>query len=144
MVIISKPIVKWAQDNEHIYIRIDVIPDITDVINLSNNQFTFESSIHNLLVNFELLNNVNNGDIIVNRMHYYQLIIKKTRLDEYWSTLIKGYTQSDKNWLRIDWDKWKDEMDSDSEKLREIKFPQYSDISSEDLSIHSSESSSSE
>ncbi len=137
---ISKPIVKWAQDTEHIYLRIDVIPDATDELIVDDNLFTYKSITNNYFVSFELLHDVEN-EFMLTKTHHYQLVLnKKDGNKEYWVSVNKGFTRSDKSWLRIDWEKWRDENESDPEQPREITFPQHSESSdsSSELSIHSS------
>ena len=130
-----KPITKWAQDDKQIFIRLDILPDDNDIITLENSHFTFKNNKYELQL--ELLHDVK-SDLSIKKTRYYQITIDKVNTDmEYWNALIKNFTSNDKNWLKIDWDKWIDEP------ISTIKFTCNDNQSSESdmLSLHSSSES---
>lgn len=141
----TKATTKWAQDKRHIYLRFDIIPSDTDVFILCNNILSYKSPKYGYDMKFELLYDVDN-EFEIKKSHYYQLILNKTDINkELWPSVNKGFTRADKNWLRIDWDRWIDDDKSDESDKMEITMPSYSDNSDDtDFSIHSSSGSDSQ
>lgn len=127
-----RPIVKWAQSNTQLFIKIEMLPVDNTTITLLNNTLEFKNTTHYFCINF--CDDVDN-DIIVSKSYYYQLTINKKER-KYWEYLC--IDNKNKDWIKIDWDKWKDE-----DQLRDVILPvidtDFSDEES-DISVHSSES----
>lgn len=106
------PAFKWAEDNERIFLTIE-LPSATDVsIQLQPTRFTFKAKQANdtYQLDFELPKSINTDKSTWSvKGRQVEVVLVKAEEDEgYWHQLLKDKNQY-KGRVKIDWDLWRDE-----------------------------------
>lgn len=130
-----KPVIKWAQDNNNIYVKIEVVPDNNDTIFINNNLL----NINTLHFSFclDLCYDVHDN-LKITKSRHYNIVINKKEQELYWDYLIKNMSRNDRSWIQIDWEIWKDKDDL---IIKKIEIPTIEETNSDeesDISLHSS------
>ncbi|KAI5700129.1 hypothetical protein M8J76_000714 [Diaphorina citri] len=116
---VTPPSVAWAQRNHCIFLTICLEDCKNPTINLDKNQLYFdgiggtEKKHHQVTIPFYKEINAEKSQTFV-RERNIEILIKKTDDDKtYWPHLTKEKNKY--HWLKVDFNKWKDEDDSDDE-----------------------------
>lgn len=119
------PSVIWAQRHDKLYVTINVEDCKNAVINFENDKLSFSGSGGPDKLNYEVTLNLY-GEIDPSQSNYAVLsrhipmIIRKKDTGNYWPRLLKESRKL--HWLKTDFDKWRDEDDSDVDESKDEAF----------------------
>jgi prostaglandin-E synthase len=119
------PAVIWAQRNEKLYVTVNV-EDCQDAkVNFENDKVTFSGKGGPEKLNYELtmefygeIDPAHSTYAILPR--HIPMIIRKKESGPYWPRLLKGTQKV--HWLKTDFEKWRDEDDSDVDESKDEAF----------------------
>lgn len=117
------PTVTWAQRNDVIYLTICLEDCKNPTINLTDTKLTFSGKggtnkdLYEISLEFEKEVNPQESKFAVNARNI-SFVIKKKESGPYWPSLLKGIKKA--FWLKTDFNKWKDEDESDDDMDRNM------------------------
>ncbi|KAL4222906.1 Prostaglandin E synthase 3 (Cytosolic) [Mactra antiquata] len=112
------PTVMWAQRNDVVYLTINLEDCQNPAINLTEEKLTFSGKggtnkeLYEISLEFQKEVNPQESKYAVQARNI-TFAIKKKESGPYWSQLLKGVKKA--FWLKTDFNKWKDEDESDDE-----------------------------
>lgn len=119
------PAVIWAQRSDRLYVTINVEDCKNVIVNFSENGLSFsgkggsENQEYELNVEFfKKINPTESKYAILSR--HIPMVIKKEEGGHYWPRLISGTNKT--HWLKTDFNKWRDEDDSDVDEKQDADF----------------------
>lgn len=119
------PAVIWAQRNDRLYVTINVEDCKNAVVNFNEKGLSFsgkggaEHLDYELVLEFYKKINPKESKFAVLSRHI-PMVIKKEDGGPYWPRLITGTNKV--HWLKTDFEKWRDEDDSDVDERKDSEF----------------------
>ncbi|KAF6029889.1 PTGES3 [Bugula neritina] len=113
------PAVVWAQRKDKIFLTINLEDCKSPDIKLTETTLTFkgtggpQNDAHAVEITFFGEIDVEKSKYVVNSRNIPMVLFRKEE-GEYWPRLLKEKTKA--HWLKTDFDKWKDEDESDAEE----------------------------
>lgn len=119
------PPVLWAQRNDRLYVTINVEDCKDATLKFDNNSLNFSGKGGKQNVDYEVKLEFY-GEIDPEKSKYVVLsrhipvVVVKKEGGPYWPRMLKGTTKV--HWLKTDFDKWRDEDDSDVDESKDAAF----------------------
>ena len=110
------PTLVWHQNNDNIYITVELNNVCNETINIINNKFNFNAVANNkeYEIIFDLYENIKDFTVIVDEGSVKINLIKED--NEYWRSLTKDKNIY-KNNIKINWNYWINELDDSDEEV---------------------------